>query len=203
MCTECVRMISMNSTVIEKLNESVNDNAFYMKRDDLLPFSFGGNKARKALKFKEDIIENILKNYSFYTGDQFILYYKIIFLNQIRYYKITLLDGEIIGFQYLEDLTDIIDFTHLALGVYPKKDATDSWPSNNNSSNENNNNNNKNDNYKDDNTLDPLDFIFPCEESLIQPIIDLCIKEIAAINGIPRDAVNNATDDLSLPKQQN
>lgn len=105
---------------------------------------------------KEDIIENILKNYSFYTGDQFILYYKIIFLNQIRYYKITLLDGEIIGFQYLEDLTDIIDFTHLALGVYPKKDATDSWPSNNNSSNENNNNNNnKNDNYKDDNTLDP------------------------------------------------
>lgn len=57
MCTECVRMISMNSTVIEKLNESVNDNAFYMKRDDLLPFSFGGNKARKALKFKEDIIE--------------------------------------------------------------------------------------------------------------------------------------------------
>ena len=47
----------MNSTVIEKLNESVNDNAFYMKRDDLLPFSFGGNKARKALKFKEDIIE--------------------------------------------------------------------------------------------------------------------------------------------------
>lgn len=103
---------------------------------------------------KEDIIENILKNYSFYTGDQFILYYKIIFLNQIRYYKVTLLDGEIIGFQYLEDLTDIIDFTHLALGVYPKKDATDSRPSNNNSSNENNNNN-KNDKYKDDNTLDP------------------------------------------------
>lgn len=102
---------------------------------------------------KEDVTKNILKNYSFYTGDQFILYYKIIFLNQIRYYKITLLNGEIIGFQYLEDLTDIIDFTHLALGVYPKKDATDSWPSNNNSSNENKNN--KNDNYKDDNTLDP------------------------------------------------
>ena len=57
--------------------------------------------------------------------------------------------------------------------------------------------------FNGDNALDPLDFIFPCEESLIQPIIDLCIKEIAAINGIPRDAVNNATDDLSLPKQQN
>ena len=55
--------------------------------------------------------------------------------------------------------------------------------------------------FNGDNTLDPLDFIFPCEESLIQPIIDLCIKEIAAISGIPRDAVNNATDDLSLPKQ--
>jgi len=57
--------------------------------------------------------------------------------------------------------------------------------------------------FNDDNTLDVLDFIFPCEESLIQPIIDLCIKEIAAINGIPRDAANNASDDLSLPKQQN
>lgn len=57
--------------------------------------------------------------------------------------------------------------------------------------------------FNGDQTLDVLDFAFPCEESLIQPIIDLCIKEIAAINGIPRDVVNNATDDLSLPKQQN
>ena len=57
--------------------------------------------------------------------------------------------------------------------------------------------------FNDDNTLDVLDFTFPCEESLIQPIIDLCLKEISVINGIPRDAVNNATDDLSLPKQQN
>lgn len=57
--------------------------------------------------------------------------------------------------------------------------------------------------FNGDQTLDVLDFIFPCEESLIQPIIDLCIKEIVAINGIPRDVVNNATDDLSLPKQQN
>lgn len=57
--------------------------------------------------------------------------------------------------------------------------------------------------FNGDQTLDVLDFIFPCEESLIQPIIDLCIKEISAINGIPRDVANNATDDLSLPKQQN
>lgn len=57
--------------------------------------------------------------------------------------------------------------------------------------------------FNDDNTLDPLDFVFPCEESLIQPIIDLCIKEIGVINGIPRDITNNATDDSSIPKQQN
>lgn len=54
---EYVGMILMDNTVIEKLSESVNNNFFYMKRDDLLPFSFGGNKARKALKFKEDIID--------------------------------------------------------------------------------------------------------------------------------------------------
>lgn len=45
-------------TQIEKLNENFNNNKFYIKREDLLPFSFGGNKARKAQKFKEDIIKN-------------------------------------------------------------------------------------------------------------------------------------------------
>ena len=58
------------------------------------------------------------------------------------------------------------------------------------------------DRFNDINTLDVLDLEFPCEESLIQPIIDLCLKEISAINGIPRDATNNASDDSSLPKQQ-
>ena len=58
------------------------------------------------------------------------------------------------------------------------------------------------DRFNDTNTLDVLDLEFPCEESLIQPIIDLCLKEISAINGIPRDATNNASDDASLPKQQ-
>lgn len=57
--------------------------------------------------------------------------------------------------------------------------------------------------FNGDNTLDVLDFIFPCEESLIQPIINLCLKEVAEINGITRDVNNNATDDLSLPRQQN
>lgn len=43
------------TTPIQKLNENLNNNTFYIKRDDLLPFSFGGNKARKALLFFEDI----------------------------------------------------------------------------------------------------------------------------------------------------
>ena len=34
------------------------DNQIYIKREDLLPFSFGGNKARKAFYFFQDIIEN-------------------------------------------------------------------------------------------------------------------------------------------------
>lgn len=71
---------------------------------------------------KKDIYNNVLQNFSFYTGDQFILYYKINFIDQIRYYKVILLDNEIINLQYLEDLTDIINFTYLAFGVYPKKD---------------------------------------------------------------------------------
>ena len=58
------------------------------------------------------------------------------------------------------------------------------------------------DRFNDVNTLDILDLEFPCEESLIQPIIDLCLKEIGAINNITRDITNNASDDASLPKQQ-
>lgn len=45
----------MNPTLIQKLNTKINENQIYMKRDDLLPFSFGGNKARKAVLFFEDI----------------------------------------------------------------------------------------------------------------------------------------------------
>ena len=57
------------------------------------------------------------------------------------------------------------------------------------------------DRFNDTNTLDVLDLEFPCEESLIQPIIDLCLKEIGVINNITRDTTNNASDDASLPKQ--
>jgi len=44
-----------NATPIQKLSEKLNNNNFYVKRDDLFPVSFGGNKARKAVLFFEDI----------------------------------------------------------------------------------------------------------------------------------------------------
>ena len=50
----------MFNTPIELLNENVGSK-IYMKRDDLIPFSFGGNKARKAEKFKKEIVKNKLE----------------------------------------------------------------------------------------------------------------------------------------------
>ena len=43
-------------TRVHLLSTKQSDNRFYMKRDDLLPFSFGGNKARKAYYFLNEII---------------------------------------------------------------------------------------------------------------------------------------------------
>lgn len=48
-------MIEFDSTPIHVLNKKTNNNNFYIKRDDLIPLSFGGNKARKAVLFFEDI----------------------------------------------------------------------------------------------------------------------------------------------------
>lgn len=45
----------MFPTPIQKISEDLNDNIFYIKRDDLIPISFGGNKARKAVLFFEDM----------------------------------------------------------------------------------------------------------------------------------------------------
>jgi D-cysteine desulfhydrase len=42
-------------TPIVMLNEKLNNNLFFIKRDDLIHISFGGNKARKAVLFFEDI----------------------------------------------------------------------------------------------------------------------------------------------------
>ena len=41
-------------TIIQDLGE-YNGNNLWIKRDDLIPFSFGGNKARKAILFFEEI----------------------------------------------------------------------------------------------------------------------------------------------------
>lgn len=41
-------------TPIQKINNLENNN-FFMKRDDLIPFSFGGNKVRIALEFIKDL----------------------------------------------------------------------------------------------------------------------------------------------------
>ena len=47
--------MNINMTPINRLNH-FTDNNIYIKRDDMIPFSFGGNKARKAKKFYQDII---------------------------------------------------------------------------------------------------------------------------------------------------
>lgn len=44
-------------TPVVKLNLTVGDNEIYMKRDDMIPFSFGGNKARKAAEFYREIVD--------------------------------------------------------------------------------------------------------------------------------------------------
>lgn len=45
-------------TPIQELTLPLNGNRVFVKREDLLPFSFGGNKARKARLFFEDIRTN-------------------------------------------------------------------------------------------------------------------------------------------------
>ena len=47
--------INIDATPIQKLNIRLNNNAIFMKRDDLIPFSFGGNKARKVKLFFKDL----------------------------------------------------------------------------------------------------------------------------------------------------
>lgn len=42
-------------TPIQPLTTAYGPNRYYMKRDDMLPFSFGGNKVRKAAEFYKEI----------------------------------------------------------------------------------------------------------------------------------------------------
>lgn len=46
---------SLERTLIQKLSDSYGNNQIFMKRDDFVPFSFGGNKARKAAEFYREI----------------------------------------------------------------------------------------------------------------------------------------------------
>ncbi|MCM1297668.1 MAG: pyridoxal-phosphate dependent enzyme [Muribaculaceae bacterium] len=41
----------LEPTCIQPLSDSYGNNCFFIKRDDCIPFSFGGNKARKAAEF--------------------------------------------------------------------------------------------------------------------------------------------------------
>lgn len=45
------------ATPIHELHETLQGTHFYMKREDLIPFSFGGNKARKAKFFYADMLQ--------------------------------------------------------------------------------------------------------------------------------------------------
>lgn len=45
----------LNHIITQKLGKVDGNNTIYIKRDDLIPFSFGGNKARKALNFFKEI----------------------------------------------------------------------------------------------------------------------------------------------------
>lgn len=45
----------VENSIIQELNSKYLDNCIFIKRDDLIPFSFGGNKARKAWFFFKEI----------------------------------------------------------------------------------------------------------------------------------------------------
>ncbi|MDO5573183.1 MAG: pyridoxal-phosphate dependent enzyme [bacterium] len=47
----------LQSTPIYELQDTFCENHFFMKREDCIPFSFGGNKARKARFFYQDIMK--------------------------------------------------------------------------------------------------------------------------------------------------
>lgn len=45
----------ISPTPIVKMSGSYGENQYYIKREDMIPFSFGGNKARKAAEFYKEI----------------------------------------------------------------------------------------------------------------------------------------------------
>lgn len=49
-----------------------------------------------------------------------------------------------------------------------------------------------------DTTDGKLDMYFPVEQALVQPIIDLIVKELGNVLYLPKDGENNSSDDLSI-----
>lgn len=47
----------IESTLIQKLDFNLNNNSFSIKREDLIPEAFGGNKVRIALQYFKDMVE--------------------------------------------------------------------------------------------------------------------------------------------------
>jgi D-cysteine desulfhydrase len=58
MYIEPQRTLNKKMTPIQRIADADGRNFLYIKRDDLLTFSFGGNKARKAVLFFEDMKKN-------------------------------------------------------------------------------------------------------------------------------------------------
>lgn len=48
-------LFCFEATMIHRLNNELRDNNIFMKRDDLIPFSFGGNKVRIANEYFDDM----------------------------------------------------------------------------------------------------------------------------------------------------
>ena len=65
-------------------------------------------------------------------------------------------------------------------GIFENPEETDSMSCDNN-----------------DSSCDVLDRVFPLEESLINPLIELCVKELGNSIYKPLDSDNNASDDLA------
>ena len=47
----------LKASIIDRMSGDYGDNEFFIKRDDLIPFSFGGCKVRKAREYYKDIVQ--------------------------------------------------------------------------------------------------------------------------------------------------
>jgi hypothetical protein len=54
----------------------------------------------------------------------------------------------------------------------------------------------------EDAICDVLDNVFPLEEGLIQPLIQLIIQDLSKYVAIPEDTLNNSTDDKAPDTQE-